>query len=209
MFVTTTGRTSSVTFNMAELTASHLTLAMNGSPLDIDTSSPDHVIVEPPDLGREQRVMFGFESEDHSERWIYRQCFQSGTLKIARAKGNTVATIAATFSLEKPASGKRLFAAVLSRARRGGWMVTGGGGGPAARSCPASPRTPAWRQATQSVQVNGANLGGATADHLRRRSPRPAWSRFPRRRYTCDTPAHAAGAGRRRGDHAGRHRHPA
>ena len=113
VFVSTTGRTASVVFNMAELTASHLTLAMNGSPLDIDTSDPAHVIVEPPDLGREQRYMFGFESEDHSERWIYRQCFQSGTLKIARAKGNTVATIAATFSLEKPSTGKRLFAAII------------------------------------------------------------------------------------------------
>ena len=190
VFISTTGRTASVVFNMAELTASHLSIAMNGGIITDTGTGP--VIVEPPDLGTERRYMFGFEAEDHSERWIYRQCFQSGTLKIARAKGNTVATIATTFSLEKPATGKRLFAAIMDRAKRGGWMVTGGAArvGPIVASI--DPATGLAAGGT-SVQVNGANLGGATAVTFGGSRRDQRWSRFPRRRYNCDAPAHGAG----------------
>ena len=79
------------------------------------------VIVEPPDLGTEMRVMLGFESEDGTERWIYRQVFQNGTMKIIRQKGTVLAGIAATFALEKPATGRRLYAAIFDRTLRGGW----------------------------------------------------------------------------------------
>lgn len=125
VLISTTGRTSTVTFTMAEMTASNLALAMNGGVIIIAENTPgtdpDIVIVEPPDIGSEVRVMIGFESEDHTERWVMRQCFQTGTMKIVRAKGTTIAGIAVVFSLEKPATAKRLFAAIFDRMIRGGW----------------------------------------------------------------------------------------
>jgi hypothetical protein len=111
----TTGRTSTVTFNLAQLTATNLKLAMNGGVL---TTGTGIITIEPPDLGTEVRTMLGFESEDHTERWVYRQCFQTGTMKITRAKGASNATIETTFTLEKPASGSRLFKAVLASPAR-------------------------------------------------------------------------------------------
>jgi hypothetical protein len=124
IITSTTGRTASLVFNMAQLTASHLQLAMNGGTITQGATGSGVVIIEPPDLGFEDRVMLGFQSEDGLERWIFRKCFQSGTLKIVRAKGNTPATIATTFSLEKPTGGKKLFAAVMDATIRGGWRVT-------------------------------------------------------------------------------------
>jgi hypothetical protein len=111
---TTTGRTSTVTFNLSQLTRTNLNIAMNGG---VFASGSGYVSIEPPDLGTEVRTMLGFESEDHTERWIYRQCIQAGTMKITRAKGAANATIACTFNLEKPATGSRLFKAILSTAR--------------------------------------------------------------------------------------------
>jgi hypothetical protein len=108
---TTTGRTSTVAFNLAQLTATNLKLAMNGG---VVVTGSGIVTIEPPDLGSEVRTMLGFESEDHTERWVWRQCIQSGTMKITRAKGASNATVATTFSLEKPATGSRLFKAILS-----------------------------------------------------------------------------------------------
>jgi hypothetical protein len=108
--IATTGRTGSVVFNLSQITAANLKLAMNGGNLVTGTGI---VTIEPPDLGSEVRTMLGWEAEDHTERWVWRQCLQSGTMKIARQKGNTNATIQTTFSLEKPASGSRLFKAIL------------------------------------------------------------------------------------------------
>jgi len=58
--------------------------------------------------------MLGFESEDHSERWIFRQCFQTGDASIQRQKGANNATISVEFTLEKPASGSKLFKTIMS-----------------------------------------------------------------------------------------------
>jgi hypothetical protein len=108
--VVTTGRDSSVQFSMSQITATNLKLAFNGGTL---TTGTGIVTFEPPDLGTEVRTMLGFESEDHSERWVYRQCYQTGTISLARRKGANNATIAAQFSLEKPATGAKLFKAVF------------------------------------------------------------------------------------------------
>ena len=108
--IATTGRTSTVIFNLSQMTVTNLKLAMNGGVITVGTGI---ITIEPPDLGTEVRTMLGWEAEDHTERWVWRQCLQSGTMKIIRAKGNANATIATTFSLEKPATGSRLFKAVL------------------------------------------------------------------------------------------------
>jgi len=113
--VVTTGRASSVKFAMSEVTATHLKTAMNGGTL---TTGTGIVTYEPPDLGTEVRCMLGFESEDHTERWVYRQCFQTGTISIARGKGNANANIATEFTLEKPATGSRLYKAIFAAPQR-------------------------------------------------------------------------------------------
>jgi len=111
--VQTTGRTASVAWSMAEVTATNLMRAMN-APTSSLTAGSGIVSFEPPDLGTEVRRMIGFESEDHTERWIFRQCFQTGDASIQRQKGASNATISVEFSLEKPASGAKLFKAIMS-----------------------------------------------------------------------------------------------
>ena len=107
---TPTGRESHVTFELAEVTATNLKRAMNGGTI---TTGTGIVTFEPPDLGTETRTMLGFESEDHTERWIFRQCLSNGEVKITRKKGADKATIGVDFELEKPASA-RIFAAIMS-----------------------------------------------------------------------------------------------
>lgn len=111
----TTGRTSTLTFVLAQLTASNLKRAMNGGTI---TTGSGIVTFEPPDLGTEVRTMIGFESEDSQERWVFRQCFQQGDITITRGKGANKAMIPCEFKLEKPVSGLRLFKAIMASANR-------------------------------------------------------------------------------------------
>jgi hypothetical protein len=117
--IQTTGRTAEVDFSLSEITATNLSRALN-APSSSITAGAGIVSFEPPDLGTEVRRMLGFESEDHTERWIFRQCFQTGTMQIQRQKGANNATIAVVFSLEKPASGSKLFKAIMSTAGSSG-----------------------------------------------------------------------------------------
>jgi hypothetical protein len=106
-----TGRASSVSFALAEITATNLKRVSNGGTI---VTGAGIATFEPPDLGTEVRSMLGFESEDHSERWVFRQCFMSGQLQMQRQKGASNTTMAAEYSLEKPASGARLYKAIFS-----------------------------------------------------------------------------------------------
>lgn len=108
--VVTTGRDSTVSFSMSQITATNMKLAFNGG---VVTTGTGIVTFEPPDLGTEVRTMLGFEAEDHTERWVYRQAYQTGTITLARRKGANNAAISAQFSLEKPATGLRLFKAIF------------------------------------------------------------------------------------------------
>jgi hypothetical protein len=110
-----TGRAASVHFNLAEITATNLKRALNGGTI---VSGGGYVTFEPPDLGTEVRTMLAFESEDHTERWLFRQCFNTGEITITRAKGAAKATIPCQFNLEKPASGSRLFKAIMAAPAR-------------------------------------------------------------------------------------------
>jgi hypothetical protein len=109
----TTGRTAGLSFALAEITATNLMRSMN-APTSAITAGAGIVSFEPPDLGTEVRRMLGWESEDHSERWIFRQCFQTGDATIQRQKGANNATISVDFNLEKPISGSKLFKAIMS-----------------------------------------------------------------------------------------------
>jgi hypothetical protein len=103
-------RSAKVTFALAELTATNLKRAMNGGTI---TTGTGIVTFEPPDLGTETRTMLGFESEDHQERWVYRQCFSNGEVSIDRKKGNNKSVIATEWKLEKPNAAK-IFKAIMS-----------------------------------------------------------------------------------------------
>lgn len=103
-------REASVAFAMAEVTATNLKRALNGGTI---TTGTGIVTFEPPDLGTEVRTMLGWESEDHTERWVFRQCFSDGEVGIDRKKGNSKGTIATEFSLEKPSAAK-IFKAIMS-----------------------------------------------------------------------------------------------
>lgn len=117
--VVTTGRTTSVTFNLAELTAENLKRAMNGGTLTSGGTAPNTFqTIEPPDLGTEVYTMLGFESEDHEERWVFRNCRQTGNIQIQRKKGADKATIATEWRCLKGASGEKPFKAIISDARK-------------------------------------------------------------------------------------------
>jgi len=105
-----TARTAKVSFSLAEVTATNLKRAMNGGTV---TTGTGIVTFEPPDLGAEVRTMLGFESEDHQERWVFRQCFSDGEVSIERRKGADNATIAVEYELEKPTSA-RIFKAIMA-----------------------------------------------------------------------------------------------
>jgi hypothetical protein len=111
----TTGRTSTISFSLAQNTATNLKRAMNGGTI---TAGGGIVTFEPPDLGTEIRTMLGFESEDSQERWVFRQCYQQGDITLTRGKGAAKVLIPCEFRLEKPVTGLRLFKAIFASANR-------------------------------------------------------------------------------------------
>ncbi|WP_188188054.1 phage tail tube protein [Nonomuraea sp. SYSU D8015] len=111
--VALTSRELSLSFSLAEMTAANLKRALNGGTI---TSGTGIVTFEPPDLGEEVRTMLGWESEDHTERWVYRKALQVGNMEVSRAKGAAKATIRCEFKLERPAAAKA-FKAIMATAR--------------------------------------------------------------------------------------------
>lgn len=109
-------RTVTISFAMAENTARNLTLALNGGTV---TTSNGVTKYEPPAPGSATRVMVGFQSDDGQERWIFRQCFQTGSVSVARRKGADYATIPVEMRAEK-VTGKAVFAVLFKDSRSGG-----------------------------------------------------------------------------------------
>lgn len=113
-----TGREMSVSFASAEVTAENLKRAMNGGTIVTGGTEPGTFSTfEPPELGQEIYVMLGFESEDHKERWTWRQCKQTGTVEMARRKGAAKTTIANQFKVYKPSIGGAPFKAIIADSR--------------------------------------------------------------------------------------------
>lgn len=98
-----TNRVSQVAFNLAQVTARNLQLALNGGSVT-PTASGGTVRPAQPTLGQEVRVMLAWESADGLERWIYRQVLQTGAINIGRKKG-VKSLVPVVFKLERPASG--------------------------------------------------------------------------------------------------------
>jgi hypothetical protein len=111
--VALTSRELGLSFALAEITASNLKRALNGGTITVGVGI---VTFEPPDLGEEVRTMLGWESEDHTERWVYRKCMQVGAMEMSRAKGAAKATISCDYRLERPAAAKP-FKAIMATAR--------------------------------------------------------------------------------------------
>lgn len=108
---TPTGRTLSVQFTLAEMTAKNLQAAFNGGTITFTAAAVGPPAVraftkfEPPPLGVETHVAIGFQAEDGLERIWWRDCKQVGNVETGRRKGADKAGIPCEFRAYKPASG--------------------------------------------------------------------------------------------------------
>lgn len=111
-----TGRVIKVAFDAAENTADNYKRMMNGGTITLLGTTPDQVVkFEPPDLGDEVKIMIGFESEDGKERWVWRECKQTGNSETARKKGADIATIPMEFTCYKPDEDTKPFMRLSNR----------------------------------------------------------------------------------------------
>lgn len=86
-------------FSMKQASRENLALALNVAA----NAANDASSLEPPAPGDEVRVMFVLDTDDGA-RWIFRKCFQSGSLKIDRKKAPNASLLPVQFRLEKPAA---------------------------------------------------------------------------------------------------------
>lgn len=101
-----TGRTGSVAFALASITAENVKRALNGGTLTTSgTGATTKVEFTPPALGASVRSMIGWESQDSTERLVCYQVFNTGTVEIARRKGSAKATLPMEWALETPTGG--------------------------------------------------------------------------------------------------------
>lgn len=108
-------RNLKVAFALVQLTATNLRTAFNGGTI---TAGAGFVTFEPHAPGDEIRVMLGFESEDGTERWVFRECLQTGNVELERKKGADNAQIANEFQLAKPDAATLPFKALLASPAR-------------------------------------------------------------------------------------------
>lgn len=106
-----TARAITIAFNAAEMTATNLQRAFNGGTI---TTAGGLVTFEPPVAGTITRVMLGWESDDAQERWIFRNCVQTGSPDIARQKAPNYATINMEFRSNIAVDGGRPFKVIMS-----------------------------------------------------------------------------------------------
>lgn len=101
-----TGRTGSVAFALASITAANIKRALNGGTITTTgATTTTKTVYTPPALGSSVRCMIGWESQDSTERFWAEQCFNTGSVEIARRKGADKATLPLEFGIEIPASG--------------------------------------------------------------------------------------------------------
>jgi hypothetical protein len=104
--IITTGREAGITFDLYQVHATNMKRALNGGTL---TPSGAGATLKneftPPNPGSEVRCMIGWESQDGTERLVAEQCFQVGSLQIARKKGAENASLPLEFRFEVPSSG--------------------------------------------------------------------------------------------------------
>jgi hypothetical protein len=108
--IKTTGRTIGIQFQLMHLTNRSFLLGMNGGTSATIGGAAATLLtkVTPPAVGAEQRVMLGWESEDGTERKIYRQCIQSGSGDEQAAKAPNARALSLQFGVEQPTTGDPL-----------------------------------------------------------------------------------------------------
>jgi hypothetical protein len=100
-----------VGFVLVQLGAARLKTALNGGTI---TTGAGIVTFEPHPPGDEIRVMLGYESEDGTERWVFREGLQTANVELERKKGNDNAVLAHEFQLAKPAANILPFKTILA-----------------------------------------------------------------------------------------------
>lgn len=98
-------------FALAEMTARNLQIVHNGGTLVTGTGI---VTFEPPVTGSVTRIKLGWQSLDNEERWVFRQCVQTGSIAINRKKSPNKATLPASFRCETPNGATRPFKAIFA-----------------------------------------------------------------------------------------------
>jgi hypothetical protein len=102
-----TGRSGSIAFALASITAANIRRSLNGGTLTpTGTGATSMTTYTPPALGAEIRCMIGWESQDATERLIAYQCFNTGSVSVARRRGAAKATLPVEYALEVPAAGQ-------------------------------------------------------------------------------------------------------
>lgn len=106
----TTERHGSIGFALANWGLSNYRRALNGGVAALAPTSGTGATalynLTPPAPGSEIRSMIGWESLDHTVRFVGYQCFSGGEIRTAFKKAPAVAAIPCTFNFEIPASGK-------------------------------------------------------------------------------------------------------
>lgn len=99
--IRTTKRKANLKFDLAEVSAYHVQLGLNGGATP-PVAVAGVVIPAVPSIGQEVRVMLGWDSDDAQERWIWRRCLQAGSLSIKRQKAPAKSLVTCDFQLELP-----------------------------------------------------------------------------------------------------------
>lgn len=91
---------SSIATNLAQINRTNLALALGVGAAEAATGT-----LEPPTPGQELRVMVLHQTDDGA-LWLFRKCFQVGTIEIASQKGANKRVIPVEFRIEKPDGAK-------------------------------------------------------------------------------------------------------
>jgi hypothetical protein len=113
-----TERTSTVDFELLQMTARNMQIAMNGGTITAVGGGGGYTF-DPPAPGQEVRWMIGWDSQDKTERFVWRQCFQIAATKRAMQKTTPAAGLTCSFSLELPGGGLQPFRYFVTAARYG------------------------------------------------------------------------------------------
>lgn len=116
----TTGRSGSIAFSLADWKLTNLKLALNGGV--ITTTGTAGTIMNSyalPTPGSEVRTMLGWESSDSTVRVIILQALSSGTVEMAFQKAPDFSRIPTTFNMEMPAGATQPFNVYTAGVARG------------------------------------------------------------------------------------------
>lgn len=105
--IVSTGRDLGVSFEMMQVTANSMKVALNGGTISTVSGTGATTLTKyaPPVVGSEVRIMLGWESQDATERVVFYQCFQTGQVRISRRKGANNAGLPLDFGIEQPSTG--------------------------------------------------------------------------------------------------------